>query len=92
VPTDASAYKRAPEDAVRRVSEYKLSNKNDKTVDILKAFIEHLPREGAQNVSEDVLQCGSDEEIEKLARNLVTGLLMPSIYPLHLSIFHIISL
>jgi len=92
VPTDASAYKQMHDDADTRLSSYEPSNTDDNSVAILKAFIKYLPREGRQNICKDVIRCGSNGEIEELAHNLTTALLIPSIYPPHPSIFHIISL
>lgn len=92
VPTDASAYKQMHDDADTRLSSYEPSNTDDNSVAILKAFIKYLPQDGRWNICEDVIRCGSNEEIEELAHNLTTTLLIPSIYPPHPSIFHNISL
>lgn len=54
---------------------YCAESKDDKTIAVLKAFVEYLPRDGARNIMEDILVCKSDEMLTQLASNLRTGVL-----------------
>jgi UDP-N-acetylmuramate-alanine ligase len=51
---------------------------NDKTVAVLEAFVQCLPRHGARNICADILASNSDEELRRLATHLVTAVLVPS--------------
>jgi len=41
----------------------------DNTIPILRSLVMFLPRDGISNVCEDILGCGSDEELYTLARH-----------------------
>jgi hypothetical protein len=79
-PTNLTAH----EDIVQRVNavlkRYESTGTNDHTVITLEAFVKYLPRDGARNISDDILGCNSNEELGQLASHLLTGLLLPSQY------------
>lgn len=56
-------------------------DEDDQTVTILKAFAEILPREGASNIIDDILETDTDEKLRDLARHLHTAILSPSKFP-----------
>jgi len=76
-PTNLTAH----EDMVQRVNSvlegYEPGGPRDHTVTILEALVKHLPRDGARDVSDDILGCGSDEELRQLASHLLTAVLVP---------------
>ena len=45
----------------------------DNTIPILRSLVKFLPRDGIYNVCEDILSCGSDEELHTLARHFLTA-------------------
>jgi len=59
---------------------YEPGGPRDNTVTVLEATVRHLPRDGARNVSDDILGCNSDEKLRQLASHLLTAVLVPSQY------------
>ena len=70
-------------DVNKRLSSYQQLSTSDKSVVVLKAFTQHLPRDGMRNICEDILGSRSDEELRGLATHLTTALLEPSMYLLN---------
>lgn len=77
-PTDATHQDRIV-NAETRLRSYCGEGEDDKTIAILKAFAELLPREGASNIIDDILETDTDEKLRDLARHLHTAVLTPSI-------------
>src|SRR6266700_935585 len=67
-------------DVNKRLDSYQPLSTSDNSVDVLKAFTQHLPRDGMQNLFDDILDCSSDERLRALATNLMGALLVPSMY------------
>lgn len=61
-----------------RLRSYHQVDDRDTTVKLLRAFVEELPSDGQQNISDDILQSDSDEALKKLAANLFSAVLVPS--------------
>lgn len=77
-PTDSTHYYISMANTQTRLRSYSPEGKDDETVTILKAFVELLPRDGAYNIVDDILQSESDENLRLLASNLRTAVLIPS--------------
>ncbi|KAL9121320.1 MAG: hypothetical protein Q9187_002120 [Circinaria calcarea] len=71
-----SQYK-GPRMVESQLQSYCAEGQDDKTFAVLKAFVEHLPGDGARNIMEDILECKSDEMLRQIASNLRTGVLGP---------------
>ncbi|KAL9126693.1 MAG: hypothetical protein Q9217_004290 [Psora testacea] len=76
-PTDSTRYYISTANARARLRSYRPEGNDDKTVTLLEAFVEFLPREGACNIMDDIVQCESDEKLRQLAGNLNTAVLLP---------------
>lgn len=63
--------------AATRLSSYHSTSSNDLTVPILQASVDFLPPEGFQHILEDITQCQTDLELNQLAVNIHTELLLP---------------
>lgn len=79
VPTNITYYVQLLSDAQSRLDAYhpKARGVQDNTIPILSSLVKFLPRDGICNVCEDILGCGSDEELHTLALHFLTALLAP---------------
>lgn len=64
-------------DVNKRLASYQPLSTSDKSVVVLKAFTQYLPRDGMRNICDDILDRSSDEELRELATHLTTALLAP---------------
>ena len=64
--------------AATRLNSYHSTSSNDLTVSILQAFVDFLPSDGFQHILEDITQCQTDLQLNQLANNIHTELLLPS--------------
>ena len=85
--TDPTDYYNLKSDAIKRLEIYQPVDAKDISVKILSAFVNHLPRDGAQNICEDILDCGSNEELRMLASHVTSAVLVPSKL-IHLTILY----
>ena len=77
-PTDATNYWNIDTESSARLSRYRAASQDEQTYTILKAFTEFLPRDGARNIMNDILDLGEDRELGSLANRLRTAILAPS--------------
>lgn len=82
VPTSLTAHEEMESNVRKKLASYQQTGINDPVVTILENFVQYLPRDGTQNISNDILDCDSDEKLRKLANHLLTAVLVPSEYPL----------
>ena len=85
VPTNITAYGSMLMNVGARLDSYQATS-DDRTVAILKACVEFLPRDGKCNLCDDILDCETDQEVRQLARHLTSALLVPCkwIFPINL--------
>jgi hypothetical protein len=79
-PTNLTAHEAMVQGVNTVLEGYEPGGPRDHTATILEAFVKHLPRDGARNVSDDIIGCGSDEKLRQLASHLLTAVLVPSQY------------
>jgi len=79
VPINITAFVDLLSNVQTRLDTYqsKARDVQDNTIPILRSLVKFLPRDGISNVCEDILGCGSDEELYTLARHFLTALLVP---------------
>ena len=70
-------------DVNKKLASYQPLDTDDNSVVILKAFVQHLPRDGMRNICDDILSRSSDEELRELATHLITAVLVPSMHLLN---------
>ena len=75
--TNITAYGEILMNVTIRLDRYHLPILEDRTIQILKACVEYLPRDGKCNLCKDILACEMDEEVFELARHLKSSLLAP---------------
>lgn len=80
--TDITDHEELESSIRAKLASYQPEDANDPFITILKSFFECLPRDGALNLSDDIIGCGSDKELRSLANTLLTAVLVPSEYSL----------
>jgi hypothetical protein len=89
--TNATAHIKMLSDVNARLASYQPLSPSDNSVVVLKAFTQHLPRDGIRNICDDILDRSSDEELRELATHLTAALLAPSMYLLDSLFYNITS-
>ena len=64
----------------KKLAGYEIASTTDRTPTILSAFTNELPRDGASNLQEDILECSDDRTLRQLANHLVSAILVPCMY------------
>ncbi|PWY92227.1 hypothetical protein BO70DRAFT_357361 [Aspergillus heteromorphus CBS 117.55] len=65
------------QEVLEKLHRYRPKDPKDDTVKVLHAFLEHLGKDGRENLLEDLHSLQTDEEINQHATTLVEGLLFP---------------
>lgn len=63
-----------------KLAVYGVASTTDRTPTILSAFANELPRDGASNLQQDILECSNDSTLRQLANHLVSAILIPCMY------------
>lgn len=64
----------------KKLAAYEVASITDRTLTILSAFTNELPRDGASNLQKDILECSDDRTLRQLANHLVSAILVPCMY------------
>lgn len=64
----------------KKLAAYEVASTTDRTPTILSAFTNELPRDGASNLQQDILECSNDSSLRQLANHLVSAILIPCMY------------
>ncbi|KAL1963365.1 hypothetical protein VTN77DRAFT_8381 [Rasamsonia byssochlamydoides] len=76
VPSDFDAFMTETE-AKRKLSSYKPRSQDDDTAKVLRSFVDHLPRDGKQNIVTFIANCDNDETLFALSEHLYSAILVP---------------
>lgn len=71
-------YWRNLEHVEEKLGAYQTTRTSDKTLDVLRAFLDCLPLDGRRNLIDDIIGCGSDDHLRQLASHLLSALILPS--------------
>ena len=63
-----------------KLAAYEVASTTDRTPTILSAFANELPRDGASNLQQDILECSNDSTLRQLANHLVSAILISCMY------------
>jgi hypothetical protein len=76
--TDPIEYYNLKSDDTERLGIYQTVDAEDMSVKVLSALVNLLPRDGGQNICQDILSCGSNGELRMLANHVTSAVLVPS--------------